>query len=174
MKPDVRSSRCELALVSRSSVLKRIESKSNSIFANYGQKNPDGSPIVLRTHQLRHFLNTIAQKGNMSELDIALWSGRRDLRQNEAYDHVTADEKLQAIREAIGDSFQMVGHLARTPAQMPITREQYAQLRAPTALVTDTGVCIQDLSKLPCPYHTHCIDCEDHVYPKNWRNTKAR
>ena len=166
LNPEVPTSRCEFSLLDKSFVTSRISDPSVSVFTHYGFKNPDGSDIVLRTHQIRHLLNTIAQKGDLTQVDLALWSGRQHVGQNHAYDHVLADEKLAAIRKAIGDDAHMVGHLSRTPIQLPITREEYARLRAPTALITDTGVCIQDLSKSPCPYHTHCIDCEDHVYQK--------
>jgi hypothetical protein len=47
-----------------------------SIFSRLGFAEPDGSPIKITTHQFRHYLNTLAQSGCMSQLDVAKWSGR--------------------------------------------------------------------------------------------------
>lgn len=88
-----------------------------SIFTRLGFTEPDGSAIKITTHQFRHYLNTLAQAGGMSQLDIAKWSGRKDIRQNAAYDHVTPDQMLQKIRDAVGDESQMFGPLAELPTQ---------------------------------------------------------
>ena len=137
------------------------------IFARHGVSNPDGARIGLTTHQMRHLLNTMAQKGGLSQIDIAKWSGRKDVRQNEAYDHVSGREMLDMVRDALGDKSKIMGPLEELPDQLPVSREEFAELRAPTALMTDSGVCIHDWAMSPCPLHLHCIDCEDHVYVKN-------
>ncbi|MBA5239197.1 DNA-binding protein, partial [Pectobacterium aroidearum] len=46
-----------------------------NIFARYGYTDDEGSPLFLRSHQPRHLLNTLAHHGELSELDIAKWSG---------------------------------------------------------------------------------------------------
>ncbi len=82
-----------------------------SMFDRFELKEADGTPIRITTHQFRHFLNTIADMGGMSALDIAKWSGRIDVRQNAAYNHVTSAEMLAQIRKAVGDSSMMYGPL---------------------------------------------------------------
>jgi hypothetical protein len=47
-----------------------------NIFSRYGYYDDEGKPLLIRSHQPRHLLNTIAHYGEMSELDIAKWSGR--------------------------------------------------------------------------------------------------
>ena len=165
------TSACCFAPVSYRQIELLLGSKSvrgaRSIFSNHGFFEPDGGPIELKTHQLRRYLNTLAQQGGLSQLDIAKWSGRKDIRQNETYDYETSGEILEKIRDAIGDDAQMVGPLANLPDPLPISREEFASERVPTAmLTTDAGVCIHDWSMLPCQHHRHCIDCEDHVYEK--------
>lgn len=138
----------------------------DSIFSRLGFTEPDGSPIKVTTHQFRHYLNTLAQAGGLSQLDIAKWSGRKDIRQNTAYDHVTPDQMLQKIRDAIGDETQMFGPLAELPKRVLIPRDEFARLIAPTAHTTDLGFCLHDFTMSPCQLHMDCIHCEDLVCVK--------
>lgn len=46
----------------------RSEHGFDSIFDRLGFTEPDGSPIRVTTHQFRHYLNTLAQAGGMSQL----------------------------------------------------------------------------------------------------------
>lgn len=137
-----------------------------SIFDRLGFTEPDGSPIGVSTHQFRHYLNTLAQIGGMSQLDIAKWSGRLDVRQNEAYDHVSADQMVAKIREAIGDEALMLGSLAKLPKKIPISRDEFARLKIPTAHTTDFGFCVHDYTMTPCERHADCINCNEHVCVK--------
>lgn len=102
----------------------------------------------------------------MSQLDIAKWSGRKDIHQNAAYDHVTPDQMLQKIRDAVGDESQMFGPLAELPKRVLIPRDEFARLKVPTAHTTDLGFCIHDYTMSPCQLHLDCIHCEDLVCVK--------
>lgn len=144
----------------------RVQHGIPSIFTRHGFTEPDGSPIKITTHQFRHYLNTLAQAGGMSQLDIAKWSGRKDIRQNAAYDHVTSDQMIRKIRDALGDSSQMFGPLAEIPKKVLIPRDEFARLKVPTAHTTDLGYCIHDYTMSPCQLHMDCINCEDLVCVK--------
>lgn len=144
----------------------RVTHGFSSMFTRLGFTQPDGRPIRVTTHQFRHYLNTLAQAGGLSQLDIAKWSGRKDVRQNAAYDHVTADQMLQKIREAVGDESQMFGPLAELPKRAPISRDEFARLVVPTAHTTDLGFCIHDYTMSPCQLHGDCIHCQDLVCVK--------
>ena len=137
-----------------------------SVFTRLGFDKPDGSHIKVNTHQFRHYLNTLAQAGGMSQLDIAKWSGRKDIRQNAAYDHVTPDQMLKMIRDAIGDESLMFGPLAEIPKKSLIPRDEFARLMVPTAHTTDFGFCVHDYTMSPCQLHRDCIHCEDLVCVK--------
>ncbi|WP_018605544.1 hypothetical protein [Uliginosibacterium gangwonense] len=143
-----------------------IEYGSKSIFAKFGFTEDDGSVIRATTHQFRHYLNTLAQAGGLSQLDIAKWSGRKDIRQNEAYDHVSANQMVMTIRKAVGDADLAYGPLASLPKYLPIARNEFAQLKIQTAHVTDLGYCVHDYSMMPCQIHRDCINCEEHVCVK--------
>lgn len=144
----------------------RAEHGVASVFSRFGFTEPDGGPIKIHTHQFRHYLNTLAQAGGMSQLDIAKWSGRKDIRQNTAYDHVTPDQMLKKIRDAVGDESQMFGPLAEIPKKVLIPRDEFARLRIPTAHTTELGFCVHDYTMSPCQLHRDCIHCEDLVCVK--------
>lgn len=144
----------------------RAEHGYESVFTRLGFTEPDGSPITLTSHQFRHYLNTLAQAGGLSQLDIAKWSGRKDIRQNEAYDHMTPTAMLQKIRDAVGDDNQMFGPLAELPKRVMIRRDEFARLVIPTAHTTDIGYCVHDYTSSPCQVHMDCIHCQDLVCVK--------
>lgn len=141
----------------------RVQFGFGSIFSRLGFADANGNPIKVTTHQFRHYLNTLAQAGGMSQLDIAKWSGRKDIRQNAVYNHVTPDQMLQKIRDAVGDDSQMFGPLAKLPRKVLIPRDEFARLKVPTAHTTDIGFCIHDYTMSPCQLHRDCIHCEDLV-----------
>lgn len=136
-----------------------------SIFSRHSFTEPDGSSISVTSHQFRHYLNTLAQAGGLSQLDIAKWSGRKDIRQNEAYDHVTSSQMLQKIRDAVGGD-QMFGPLAVLPKKVLVRRDEFARLVVPTAHTTDLGYCVHDYTSSPCQLHMDCIHCKDLVCVK--------
>lgn len=144
-----------------------------SVFARFGFTEPDGTPIVVTTHQFRHWLNTLAQRGGMSQLDIAKWSGRKNVRQNEDYDHMTGDE-LVAMARGMTDEEKLFGPLAELAAKAPVSRDEFLALEFPTAHVTEIGFCVHDYTMLPCQRHRDCINCNEHVCVKGDREKTRR
>jgi hypothetical protein len=141
----------------------------SSIYSRAGFCEPDGTPIRITTHQFRHYLNTLAQMGGLSQLDIAKWSGRQDVRQNAAYDHETAEQMLMKIRDAIGDDSQFfgpLGSLAEISKGILIPRDEFSRLVAPTAHTTDLGYCLHDYTMSPCQIFRDCIHCGELVFLK--------
>lgn len=148
-----------------------LKSRENlsSLFERFGYTELDGSPIKMTSHQFRHYLNTLAQKGGLSQLDIAKWSGRIDIHQNQAYDHISADEMLEMVREAIGDENAMKGPLSNIEdikKKVVISRDEFARLKVRTAHVTEVGVCIHDFTMTPCEHHRNCMGCIEHLCMK--------
>jgi hypothetical protein len=147
---------------------------TKSIFALYGYSNADGTPITLNTHQFRHWLNTLAQLAGLSQLDIAIWSGRKNIAQNEVYNHITPEQRLERLRNMVGDRNLAVGGLGNLPKVIPIKRSDYAAAKIPTAHVTDFGYCIHDFSFEPCQLHRDCLSCNDHVCVKGDKPAEDR
>ena len=161
--------RCMIELVSVGQINTGLGSRSahglDSIFSRFGFAEPNGSHIVLKSHAFRHYLNTLAQAGGLSQLDIAKWSGRLDVRQNEAYDHMSPRQILEGIRSAVGTG-QMLGPLSELPKRALIKRDAFAQLVVPTAHVTELGYCIHDYTSSPCQLHADCINCQELICVK--------
>lgn len=134
-----------------------------SIFDRHGFKEEDGSRISINSHQFRHYLNTLASAGGLNSLDIAKWSGRKDVSQNAAYDHVTGREMVQMIRNAIGDADKSVGPIAMYRNKSLIPRDEFSRLVVPTAHTTDIGYCVHDYSMSPCEEHRDCLNCKEMV-----------
>ncbi|MDO8208351.1 MAG: integrase [Gallionella sp.] len=145
-----------------------------SVFSRFEFVEPDGNDIKVTTHQFRHYLNTLAQAGGLSQLDIAKWSGRKDIRQNAAYDHVTPGQMVQKIRDAIGDDSTMFGPLAELAKKTLIPRDEFARLVVPTAHTTELGYCIHDYTMSPCQQHRDCIHCTDLICVKGDEEKERR
>jgi hypothetical protein len=164
--PKRRPFRPMVAPVATGAVNAALGAKPNSsVFARFGFTEPDGTPIVVTTHQFRHWLNTLAQRGGLSQLDIAKWSGRKNLRQNGDYDHMTGDE-LVAMARGMTDGERLFGPLAELAAKAPVSRDEFLALEFPTAHVTEIGFCVHDYTMLPCQLHRDCVSCNEHVCVK--------
>lgn len=165
--------RCAIDLVEQGDIYNRLGARSTSgitsIFDRFGLFEDDGSSIVLISHQFRHYLNTLAQAGGLSELDIAKWSGRADISQNKAYDHQSSRDVLALVRQAIGDSERMVGPLSRLSGVPLHKRGEFASLKVQTAHTTEYGYCIHDFTMLPCQMHEDCINCTEQLCVKGDR-----
>jgi hypothetical protein len=140
-----------------------LEHGKSSVFSRLGITDIDGNTFNLNTHKFRHYLNTLAMHGGLDELDIAKWSGRKDVRQNRAYDHVSARDKLVLIRAAIGDKSKMFGPLGWAPSIPTISRDEFARLKVTTAHTTEFGYCIHDFTVTPCQLHVDCLNCNELV-----------
>jgi hypothetical protein len=158
--------RGEVGMVSHEHLSNRLANRvdgQRSMFDRLGFTEPDGSPIGVTTHQFRHYLNTLAQIGGLSQLDIAKWSGRKDVRQNQVYDHQSDRDVLALVRSVVGDEKRMHGPLARADRLALIPRDEFARLKVPTAHTTDFGYCIHDFTMLPCQIHRDCMNCDEQV-----------
>ncbi|SAK86964.1 hypothetical protein AWB77_04670 [Caballeronia fortuita] len=145
-----------------------------SIFERCGFAEPNGEPIRIKTHQFRHYLNTLAQAGGLSQLDITKWSGRKEVRQNRYYDHETSNAVVARIRAAVGDNTRFFGPLATGPRAELITRDEFARLKVPTAHTTDFGYCVHDYVMSPCEMHRDCLNCSEQVCVKGGAEKEKR
>lgn len=138
-----------------------IPGQENSIWKRHGYRNLDGTEISMTSHQVRHFLNTVAQRGKLGELDIARWSGRADIRQNSTYNHMTESELVDGAREIVG-----AGLLERVKANAPVSLADLEAVGDGIAHVTIYGFCVHDFSMVPCQRHRDCLNCTEQVCVK--------
>lgn len=138
-----------------------IEGQERNIWKRHGYKSPEGTEISMTSHQVRHFLNTAAQRGSLGQLDIARWSGRANIHQNATYNHITTDEYIDMAKDmGIGST------LAKIKANAPVTFADLEAVGEGIAHVTEFGFCVHDFSMSPCQKHRDCLNCTEQVCVK--------
>lgn len=153
--------RCMIAPVNYGNIMHNFHN-ANGVFKRLGFSTAE-QPIVLKTHQLRHYLNTLAQRGGLSEMEIAAWSGRNDVKQNAAYDHRTPEEMLQKKRRRDKELATITG--AALKVNPPATRAEAAAKTA-HGHATEIGFCEHDFAASPCAMFMECLHCTKHVCVK--------
>ena len=146
----------------------------DTTFARHTQTNEDGSPIRVTTHQFRHWLNTLAQQGGMSQMEIAQWSGRKDIGQNAAYDHRSGVEMAAEARKMMAAG-KVQGPVAELHRRLPpVKREAFRDMLYTTAHTTDLEMCANDFSLVPCTEHGACAACTQHLVVKGNAAQRSR
>ncbi|MCP3428246.1 integrase [Opacimonas viscosa] len=133
-----------------------------NIFDRHDYRSATGQRLKVTSHQARHLLNTIAQRGGLSNLEIAKWSGRADVRQNRTYNHMTEYE-LVAMAEKIDTSKTMFGPVGEVSKNLPVTAQEFNTLEQAAAHVTEFGFCVHDYTMSPCEKYRDCINCSEQV-----------
>jgi hypothetical protein len=167
---------CVVDVVAQDDIAVRLGQRSTtgikSVFERYGFTEDDGSPIILRTHQFRHYLNHIAQLGGLSQAEVAMFSGRKDVRQNDAYNHMTADEAQEPIARALVEH-DFMGHLAQVAQKQPMLRSDFLRSGPLAVHATDFGYCVHNFASEPCQLYRNCLQCEELVCLKGERHKLA-
>ncbi|WP_269621317.1 hypothetical protein [Zhongshania sp. BJYM1] len=134
------------------------ERKKSNIFRRWGYQ---GVEYSMTTHQFRHYLNTIAAKGRVGEVEIARWSGRLDIGQNKVYNHVSDDERVESVRGiGLGNQPTTLATLSRK--NEPILLKDLGVDDDRVAHYTEFGVCVHDFAAEPCPKFRDCLICKKH------------
>lgn len=127
------------------------------------------SPGSVTSHQFRHHLNTIAQRGGLSQIEIARWSGRADPRQNRVYDHMTEFELSDMVRKqdsSLALDRSLNGLANHIQMAMPVTRQEFNLLTKPVVHITEIGFCLHDFVMSPCQRFRDCLNCSEQVCVK--------
>lgn len=140
----------------------RLEaSHQRSLFERFGLRNPDGSPIKLTTHQLRHWLSTMSERAGMDDYTLAQWAGRARVADNRHYDHRTSEERLSEVRDLVLPEKPPL--LERFKGRQPVTYGELGVDRLGTAKPTLYGLCVHDYSMTPCTKSRQCMTCTEHA-----------
>lgn len=142
-----------------------------SIFERFGYTEDDGSPIWLRSHSLRHYLNMLGQTGGLTSTEIAVFSGRKDIRQNRAYDHMSSDEVQAPISEALKAG--LTSNLVTARRRDLIARRAFKRTGIVAAHTTEYGWCTHNFASEPCQMYRDCISCEEHECVKGEEQKEA-
>ncbi len=148
-----------------------------SIFDRYGFTDAQGAPLKITSHQIRHLINTEAQRVGLTDEQIAHWSGRRRVDQNAVYDHRTLEERIEQTRQAVEEVQSAVSlpaaaegvnyshgqwtvKVVRKPRALADIEDVQPQL---SGLKTLYGECHHDWSFAPCEGFVKCLDCSEHA-----------
>lgn len=146
-----------------------------TIFTRNGKKHRDGSPTAITTHAFRHLLNTLAQSKYLSEALIAFWSGRKDIKQNEWYDHLPQEAFIEAYLKLGEDTTEIASGEALGEkvdsliANHGLTQKEALGIELGAISVTRFGLCKHDYALTPCPLDKDCPNCSEHVFVKGDR-----
>jgi len=121
----------------------------------------------VKTHSVRHWLNTIADNGGLSDVDLAKWMGRKDISQNAVYKHGTLVQRTNAAKDLILLG-QTHGRVARIAAQVPVDeRKVFLDGTIEAVHNTSLGLCLHNFAASPCPDHHECLrGCGDYLRVK--------
>jgi len=155
-------------LVSNEQVARALGSRrgrGGSVFSRHGFTDSDGGRLGIRTHAFRHWINTLADRGGLSDVELARWMGRRDIRQNAAYKHGTVEERVAWAQDML-KAGKLHGSTASAyqAIREPARKEEFLQTFVGVAHFTPYGVCTHDFALTPCLYHLNCLaGCADYL-----------
>ncbi len=155
-------------LISCDQISYALGGKPGSVFLRHGVAGPDGAPLKIRTHAFRHWLNTLADHGGLSDVELARWMGRRDIRQNEAYKHGTVEQRAAWAHEILKTG-KLHGPIASAfqAIQRPAEKKEFLQTFVSVVHFTPYGVCTHDFALTPCRYYLNCLaGCADYLRTK--------
>lgn len=138
-----------------------------SVFDRFGCVTSTGAPVKIRTHQFRHFLDSAAASGGLSELVRARWMGRKDVSQNSAYDHESGYSLAKKIRIRLAEG-GVLGPIADAVQRHsdPAMREAAAEDLVRAAHKSLLGRCFHDWASSTCPENEACWGCGEHLIVK--------
>lgn len=146
----------------------------HSVFDRYGYQHPSGKPYKLTTHQPRHLLNTIAQRGGLSNLALAKWSGRANVRSNQVYNHVSDAEVFEKLRMLRAAGQEASPKELLHEVRMPIDSDDALIYREGAAHITEFGYCVHNFVISPCTKFCDCINCTEQICIKGHEGNRER
>lgn len=149
-----------------------IKDGRDTLFSRYGYLEDDGTPITLRSHSLRHYLNTLAHLGGLSSAEIAIFSGRQDERHNRTYDHMSSSEVQAPISAALKSGFTS-DLVPVAGARDLVVRGEFKGKGLRAAHTTDYGWCEHNFASEPCQMYRDCINCEEQTCVKGESQKEA-
>lgn len=148
--------------------------RTASVFDRMAIYEDDGTPCRITSHQFRHWLNDVADKGGMPVEMLTRWMGRRDVRDTQDYRHATVDERLAWLKADIQEG-RVTGFMADVYHGLAVDeREPFLEGQIQAVHVTPLGFCVHDFAIEPCPYHLNCLrGCQHYLRTKGDARERA-
>ncbi len=123
-----------------------LGARSSGVFKRYLTGDAAES-FRINSHRFRHTLNTILDKGGMSDALQTEWFGRKNPSDTKAYQHMTPAERAQRSHVATASRFES------EPVPPKLSTQQVAAVAAEKMAVLDVGpgYCQHDWRNRPCP-----------------------
>ncbi|MGI8467809.1 MAG: hypothetical protein ACR2N3_05085 [Pyrinomonadaceae bacterium] len=141
---------------------------AKSVFERFEITEPDGTICEIYSHQFRHWINTIANKGGLPMELLSRWMGRDNLKDTQAYIHLTQEEKIEWVKKGIRDDITKEV-LNEVYFSLPDEeRDIFLDGQIQAVHFTHLGVCTHDFAVSPCEYHLNCVrGCPDYLRNKD-------
>jgi hypothetical protein len=163
----------EPVLLSQIADFVTCRAEMKSAFERFNIREPNGAFCRMTTHQLRHWLNHIADKGGLPVELQTRWLGRENARDTEVYRHATVSERLEWVKAGIREG--TVGGV-KTDVYFELPhgqREDFLEGEIQAVHFTAFGMCLHDFAVTPCPFHLNCVrGCPDYLRTRG--NQKER
>jgi hypothetical protein len=144
-----------------------------SAFERFGFVEPwqraDGeAQMRMRTHMVRHWLNTVANKAGMTAFQITLWMNRLDPEQTREYLHGSAD--IADISQELLRDGRLRGVLAERHYGLPDSEKDDHLATITEGHRVSCGYCLNGFTSDRCRLHKTCeLNCRYFV----WRSDDA-
>lgn len=140
----------------------RPKEGTRSAFQRFNITEDDGSLCEIHSHQLRHWLNDLADRGGLPSDIQSRWMGREYSKDTVAYQHMSFDQRIQWLKDGIRTG-QITGEIPNFYFNLPESeRDEFLEGQIVAVHFTPMGVCLHDFSFTPCPYHLNCVrGCAD-------------
>ena len=150
------------------------EGVQDSIFKRREMKDAKGEYFSAKSHGFRHWLNTKAAGGGLTEVDIARFFGRRDLRQNESYMHGTVMQRAEKVRQLILED-KLDGPVVKIFKSLSHEEGiEFLEGQIQAAHTTQYGVCVHNFAEAPCEHHLNCLrGCGDYLRTKGDKDQRT-
>lgn len=135
----------------------------------------DGSAIRMTSHDFRRWHGTrgraLAHKG-LSEHRLRMLAGRKDIRQNDAYDYNTPEQKAALYRQITDTASDKRDLHMRVRIGDPIYRHEVlnrslGEHEVPQPVqIGEFGGCTHSLTEPPCMKGGDCLTCSEKKYIK--------
>lgn len=147
--------------------LKKDKSGAKSLFQRYDVRDEDGNIVNVESHQFRHWLTDAMKRSGKNEMMIDLFMGR-STGQTRNYDHRTAKERAEDIRERYisEDSIpdDVLGRRIKRMRENNVPLDEIEIALSHTLSVvhfTPWGTCNRDLDVSPCEKGMMCLRSND-------------
>lgn len=147
----------------------RDSKEGYSIWNKFNILRKDGSYPQITTHNARHWLSTMAERGGMGEVTLANWAGRAKISDNASYDHRTAEEKADAIANILIPKNTTI--LEKIERNLPVSFADIGKDLPGSAIITEFGICEHDFAMTPCQRYGDCEICTQSVCIKGYNQS---